>query len=51
MWDAGQVGCRKGGMQEKRDTESRDERKGGIRTGGMQKRKDLGLEVYRKGGI
>ena len=43
-WYAGNEGCRKRGMQEKRDTGTEESRKKGIRTGGIQERWESGLE-------
>ena len=42
-WAAGKEGCRKRGMQEKRDAGTEDSRNEGIRTGGIQERWDSGL--------
>ena len=42
--DAGQLGCRRGGMQDKNDADRRDREQEGCRTEGMQDRRDTGQE-------
>ena len=66
-WDIGQVGCRKGGRQERREAGKNGDRKGGrqkkggrkgvrqerreVGKGGMKERRDSGLEGCGKEGI
>ena len=45
------VGCRKGGMQERRVSGKVGFRKGGCRKGMMQERRNAGKEGCRKGGM